>query len=217
MNRLLRLLVASSLVAGAGVALPALTGYAVAQAADGAATKVVRAANDTIGGLLRKQVAAGSDAEKKAAAAVTASVRDFLDIEELGQRAMVDSWGTMTAAQRTEFLGLLRSLIEANYVKGLRSNLDYTVAYVGEAAGPDGARVVKTTITSTRKGRPVTIKVDYVVRSSGPKQALRCYDVSTDGVSLVDNYRAQFRKIVAKDGVDGLIRRMKAKQAKAGL
>ena len=38
-------------------------------------------------------------------------------------------------------------------------------------------------------------------------------DVKTDGVGLVENYRTMFNKIIAKDGFDGLIAKMKKKQA----
>ncbi len=182
-----------------------------ALAADGRGTKVVRAANDTIAALLKQKAAPGSEAEKKAAANVTTSVRDFLDIGQLTERALVDHWAKLTAAQRTEFQGTLRGLIEDNYVKGLRANLDYQVTYLSEAPGDGGTIVVKTQITSKKKGRPVKISVDYVLLDQGGK--LRCFDVRTDGVGLVDNYRAQFNKIIAKDGFDGLLARMKKKRA----
>jgi len=50
-----------------------------------------------------------------------------------------------------------------------------------------------------------------VLESQGGK--LRCFDVKTDGVGLVENYRAQFNKIIGKDGVPGLIAKMKKKRA----
>lgn len=184
-----------------------------ARAADGPGTKVVRQANDTIAALLKQKAAPGSDAEKKAAAKVTTSVREFLDIGELTQRALVDHWAKLTEAQRTEFLDTLRGLIEDNYVKGLRANLEYQIAYLGEAPGDKGTIVVKTEITAKKKGRPVKIKVDYVLMQQGGK--LRCFDVRTDGIGLVDNYRAQFNKIIAKDGFDGLLAKMKKKRATA--
>ncbi len=186
----------------------------VAAAADGPGTKAVRAANQTIGALLRAKAKPGSDEEKRAAAAVTTAVRDFLDIDELGQRALGDHWKTLTTAQQTEYLALLRGLIEDSYVKGLRANLEYTVAYLGEAPGDGGAIVVKTTVTAKKKGRPVTIAVDYVVTATGKgkTKTLRCYDVRTDGIGLVENYRLQFAKIIKKDGIDGLIARMKKKR-----
>src|SRR5437879_384186 len=110
-----------------------------AAAPDGPATKAVRAANEPISGLLSQKVDPGSDAEKKLTAKVTTSVRDFLDVDLLGQRALVDHWKDIPAAKQKELLDTLRALIEDNYVKGLRSNLSYTVDYTGEAPQKDGS------------------------------------------------------------------------------
>ena len=41
----------------------------------------------------------------------------------------------------------------------------------------------------------------------------RGFDVSTDGVSMLNNYRSQLNRIIAKDGVPGLITKMKKKLA----
>jgi phospholipid transport system substrate-binding protein len=179
-------------------------------AKDGPGTAAVKKANATIAGLLKEKVAPGSPEEKKLAARVTTSVRELIDVDELGKRALADHWAKITAAQQTEFLRLLRALIEDNYVKGLRANLEYQVAYIGEEARGDGSTLVKTEITTKRRGRPLTIKIDYVLVSQGG--SLRAFDVVTDGVGLVDNYRAQFNKIIAKDGMDGLLAKMKKKQ-----
>jgi phospholipid transport system substrate-binding protein len=178
---------------------------------DGPGTKAVRSANDTINKLLAKDVAAGSAEEKELAGKVTESVRSFLDVDELGERALADHWSSLSDAQKTEYLSLLRGLIEDNYVKGLRANLEYKVVYKAESKQADGTRVVKTEIKTKRRGRAYTIKVDYVLEQDG--KAWRCFDVLTDGVGLVENYRAQFNKIIAKDGFDGLIAKMKKKRS----
>jgi phospholipid transport system substrate-binding protein len=180
----------------------------------GPGTQAVKAANDTIAGLLKQKVAAGSKEEKDLAAKVTTSVRSFLDIDQLGKRAMVDNWGKLSKAQQDEFLRLLRSLIEDNYVRGLRANLDYAVDYTGESTDKDGNVVVTTKINTKRRGRPYTIAVDYVLIKDGDK--LRAWDVKTDGVGLVENYRTMFDKIIDKDGFDGLIGKMKKKQGQPG-
>jgi phospholipid transport system substrate-binding protein len=175
----------------------------------GPGTAVVKNANEKISGLLKEKVTAGSKEEKDLAGKVAGSVRDFLDIDELGKRAMEDQWKKLTPAQQTEFLSTLRDLIEDNYVKGLRSNLDYSVDYTGESIA-DGSTVVTTQINTKRHNRPYKIEVDYVLKNIGDK--LRAYDVKTDGVGLVDNYREQFNKIIDKEGFTGLITRMKKKQ-----
>jgi phospholipid transport system substrate-binding protein len=196
--------------AGAGT-----TQSAAAQPAKaGPGTQAVKAANDTIAALLKQKVPAGSKEEKDLAAKVTTSVRSFLDIDQLGKRAMVDNWSKLSKAQQDEFLALLRALIEDNYVRGLRANLDYQVDYSGESTDKDGNVVVTTKINTKRKGRAYAIEVDYVLVKDGDK--LRAWDVKTDGVGLVDNYRTMFDKIIDKDGFDGLIGRMKKKQAASG-
>jgi phospholipid transport system substrate-binding protein len=177
----------------------------------GPGVTAVKQANETIAGLLKQKPAAGSKEEKELATKVTTSVRGFLDIEQLGKRAMVDNWSKLSKAQQDEFSKLLRELIEDNYVRGLRANLTYDVEYIGESTDKDNNVVVQTKIKTQRKGRPYTIAVDYVLVKEGDK--LRAFDVKTDGVGLVENYRTMFNKIMAKDGFDGLIAKMKKKQA----
>jgi phospholipid transport system substrate-binding protein len=182
-----------------------------ALAANGAGTTVVKQANDKISGLLKQKVATGSPEEKDLAAKVASSVRDFLDIDELGKRAMGDHWAKLKPEEQAEFISTLRSLIEDNYVRGLRSNLEYTVDYTGETSDHDGNPVVATMINTKRHNRPYKIEVDYVLKKDGDKW--KAWDVRTDGVGLVENYRQQFDKIMEKDGFSGLIAKMKKKQS----
>ena len=184
---------------------------APAPAKDGPGTASVRQANTTIANLLKQKVAPGSKEEKDLAGKVTTSVRNFIDIDQLGKRAMVDQWPKLSKAQQEQFLTLLRELIEDNYVRGLRANLDYKVTYTGESVDKPGNIVVTTKIDAQRKGRPFSVEVDYVLAREGDK--LRAFDIKTDGVGLVENYRTTFNKIVAKDGFDGLIAKMKKNQA----
>jgi phospholipid transport system substrate-binding protein len=187
---------------------------APAPAKDGPGTAVVKQVNTTISNLLKKKPPEGSKEEKELAKQVTESVRSFLDIDQLGKRAMVDQWPKLSKAQQAQFLTLLRELIEDSYIRGLRANLEYTVVYTGETADKDGNVVVSTKVNTQRKGRPYSIAIDYVLVKEAGK--LRAFDVKTDGVGLVENYRSTFNKIVEKDGFDGLIAKMKKKQAGPG-
>lgn len=206
---------ALSLSLTVSAAAPAFAEKAPAPAvAKGPGVTAVKQANESISSLLKQKAAPNSREEKELAGKVTTSVRDFLDIEQLGKRAMVDNWAKLSKPQQDEFSQLLRSLIEENYVKGLRANLAYQVEYVSESTDASGNTVVATKVKTQRHGRPFTIAVDYVLVKDGGK--LRAFDVRTDGVGLVENYRAMFNKIIAKDGFDGLIARMKKKQSASG-
>ena len=70
---------------------------------------------------------------------MTNKLSNFLDVDELGRRALKDHWSKLSDEQKKEFSKLLRELVEANYVKALRSQLEYEVAYVGETTEGLGA------------------------------------------------------------------------------
>src|SRR6266545_1269784 len=96
-----------------------------ALAADGPGTATVRKANATLTALLRRHPPAGSAEEQQLAHEVTASLQGFLDVEELGRRALTDHWATLAAAERAEFTKLLRELVQSSYLSALRSQLEY--------------------------------------------------------------------------------------------
>ncbi len=184
--------------------------------AKGTALAAVKAANVTIAAQLKQKTTPGSAEEAKMAAAVTETVRGFIDLDILATRAILEShWAEAKEAQRKEYLTVLRALLEDNYVRGMRSNLDFTVDYIGEVAAPKGnAVIVQTVIKAKRKGRPYSIKVDYTVEADAAR-GVYVVDIATDGVGLVANYRSQFIKIINKDGFDGLLAKMKKKLATA--
>ena len=181
-----------------------------ARAEDGPGITAVRKANDRVSALLKQKPEPGSDAEKRLAAEISSQLKDFLDVDELGQRALGDHFKSLKPAQRKEYLTLLRELVEGNYIKALRSNASYEVRYLEEDE-KDGLRRVKTELELQRNGRAETMSVDYVLQKQG--NSWRAFDLVTDGVGLVENYRAQFNKIIAKEGVDGLLQRMRKKKA----
>jgi phospholipid transport system substrate-binding protein len=189
-----------------------LAGTGTASAANPpTATEAIRSANSKVRELLSAHNEAGSDAARKAASRITHELRDLFDIGDLAKRALVDHWQEMTPAQRTTLVDTLRLIVERNYIAQLRSNLNYDIDYQGESQDGDDI-LVKTVIKAERSGRPVEIPVDYRLHPTAA--GYRVYDVVTDEVSILKNYRSQFNRIIGKEGVDGLIRRMKAKLEK---
>lgn len=205
-------LLASSL--GAGAMPSALgAGPAAAGAAEQApGTTRVREVNAALEALLRAKPAAGSAEEKRIAAEIEKTVDGFLDVAALGQSALTDHWEKLTPAQRKQFSELLSELVRSSYVRALRSNLDYEVEYRSEKREARGL-MVATEVSAQQGGRSQRISIDYVLKERDG--AFRAVDVITDGVGLVENYRAQFNKIISKEGFSGLLGRMR-KKADAG-
>ncbi len=139
-------------------------------------------------------------------ARLTAELGSLLDYQELSKRALSDHWAGLNDAQRSEFVALLSRLVERNYQKNLESTLDFKIRYTGEVDKPDGV-LVQTLARSKTNGREPEVAIDYTL---APKEgSWKVWDVTTDGVSLVGNYRTQFNRIIHKDGWDALITRMK--------
>lgn len=133
-------------------------------------------------------------------------VSELLDLEELSRQALRDHWDTRTPAQREEFVSLLRQLVQEQYERNLERTMNYTVTYDG--ADVRGQVVtVRTLASSASNRRAPAVSIDYQMMKVG--NTWRVFDISTDGVSLVRNYRTQFNRIIERDGWDALIARMR--------
>jgi phospholipid transport system substrate-binding protein len=175
------------------------------------ATEAMKDANTRLRALIAKQ-APDQPPTPELAKQITGELRDLFDIGLLTQRALVDHWDKMAPAQREELVTTLREIVEKNYLSQLRSNLEYKIDYGTEEKQGDSV-LVHTIIRGKKNGRPTKIKVDYKLVTVGDQW--RVYDVITEDVSILDNYRSQFNRIIAKEGVPGLLSRMKAKLDKA--
>jgi len=137
-------------------------------------------------------------------------VGGFLDFEELAQRALNRHWDKLTPAKRTEFVRTLRELVERNYVKQLYGRPDYRLKLEEEEIQGDQA-TVRGSLLAKSRGKKVTMALEYKLLRKGNRWVV--YDVVTDDLSLLENYRADFNKIIAKESFDALLAKMKKKLA----
>ncbi len=137
---------------------------------------------------------------------ISTMVSELLDLEELSRLALRDHWDSRTPEQRAEFVSLLQRLVQGQYENNLERTLNYNVVYDG--ADVRGEVVTVRTLASSRSNRRApAVSIDYKMRKEGNRW--RVFDILTDGVSLVRNYRTQFNRIIERDGWDALITRMR--------
>jgi phospholipid transport system substrate-binding protein len=180
-------------------------GSAAEAQATGPATRYLRQRNDDVLRILRRDATTDS-ARTQRSQEVTRILSDLLDYEELSRRALGPHWDQHTEAERREFVDLLRQLVERNYESNLEHLLEFEVSYTGETTGSEGA-VVRTEARSRAERRQPPVEITYTLHLQGT--AWRVFDVVTDGVSLVRNYRNQFNRIITENGWPELIRRMR--------
>jgi phospholipid transport system substrate-binding protein len=136
-------------------------------------------------------------------------VEKFVDFGELSKRALGDTWGKLSAAQRKEFSSTMEGLLRASYAQKALGQGKAQVQYGKETVQGNEA-TVDTTVNVNRDKFPVEYKL---YRTAGGKGEWRIYDVITDDVSLLETYQGQFRKLMADKGFDGLLSTLKAKRA----
>jgi phospholipid transport system substrate-binding protein len=168
----------------------------------------LKAKNGEVDRLLHNKVEKGSPEEAKQKTDIKAMAAGLLDYEELAKRSLVGHWDKLTTAQRTEFVTTFRDLIERNYVKQLRSNLDYQVQYKNEQVEGDEATVL-TIVKVKSAGKNTEAEILYKMHKVGPEW--RVWDIVTDDVSTVRNYKTQFNKIITEQSYDALLKKMKTK------
>ena len=123
-------------------------------------------------------------------------------------QATWSSVATSEADARAEFEALLTRLIRENYLKRIRTDKKYDLAYVGEEQKPRGTHVI-TNVSLSRDGKPEVVEVVYVMHQVGG--TWKTEDIITDGVSLAKNYKFEFNKILKDKGINELIARLEAK------
>lgn len=135
----------------------------------------------------------------------------ILDYDALAQDSLADEWARRTPEERAEFQRLLTGLVRDAYRKNLKRTLGYDVEYRGETKVATGT-LVQTVAKNKGKVREEPVSIDYVLHQVGGQWRIR--DIVTDGSSLVQNYKNQFRRILKKQGFPELIKKMKTKLEK---
>lgn len=149
----------------------------------------------------------GKAAERRKALRTAISQR--FDFEEMAKRSLALNWQQRTAQERAEFVRLYTDLLERSYMKRIEGYNNEKVVYIDEKI--DGTyAVVRTKIVTKRN---VEIPIDYRMLAKGKKWEV--YDVVIEGVSLVNNYRNNFAKIIRTSSYQELVKKMKSKQAEA--
>jgi phospholipid transport system substrate-binding protein len=184
---------------------------ALALASTGAAggpMATIKQKNGEVDKLLRQKVEKGTPAESKQKDEIKQLAASLLDYEELAKKSLAQHWDKLTPDQRKDFVTTFRELIERNYVKQLRSNLDYQVQYKNEEVDGDQA-TVGTVVKVNSAGKKTDAEIVYKMKKNA--DGWHVWDVITDEVSLARNYRTQFNKIITEQSYDALIKKMKSK------
>jgi len=149
----------------------------------------------------------GPQHEDRRIADIKRVIAESFNFGVMAQNSLGREWDRLTPAQRKDFTEVLQDLFQDSYSKLVLNFLKReNIRYGAETVDGDNA-LVKTVIERLAREQ---IPVDYrLLRGVGRWDIS---DVVIDGVSIVENYRSQFTKIIRTLSYDALIRKMKIKR-----
>ena len=143
-------------------------------------------------------------------ATIGAEIDHVFDFKELSRRTLGKQWKKMSAGQRTEFVELFKELLQGVYADRLLAYSDQKVIFDKEIILKKGRAEVQSYL-QTSDGK----KIPLFYRLTDKSGSWKVYDVIIEGVSMVKNYRTQFRQILAKDSPDKLLEILRDKVKKS--
>ncbi|MGH7356450.1 MAG: ABC transporter substrate-binding protein [Candidatus Rokuibacteriota bacterium] len=136
-------------------------------------------------------------------------VAEVSDVAGSATTALEQAWDLRSPSERVEFVTLFTGLIERAYITGLAGrgsvNTGVQIVYRSEFIEGDAA-LVQTAFRARRGG---DIVVEYRMTNTGGRWRVR--DLVVDGVSTIENYRAQFRRILGRTTYEDLVGQIRAK------
>jgi phospholipid transport system substrate-binding protein len=136
-------------------------------------------------------------------------VTDIADVRGAAAAVLEREWDARTPAERDEFTRLFSELLERGLVARLAGAVSpvngLVMSWRGETRVGDEARVM--TIVESRDGRK--INVEYRMSERRGRWLVR--DVVVDGVSTIENYRSQFKRLLRTGSYATLVAQLRAK------
>ena len=125
------------------------------------------------------------------------------DFSEMTKRSLGPHWKSLDQVQQREFIDAFTHRLLVSYGKTVRATGKEKIEFMREVRDGKEARVETMLIS----GNGEQSSIDYRLHDVDGQWMV--YDVVIDKVGMVNNYRSQFERVIAKSSVLELLRKMK--------
>ncbi|HKA31997.1 MAG TPA: ABC transporter substrate-binding protein [Candidatus Binatia bacterium] len=169
----------------------------------GPPTQQVRSTVESVyTGLLNSRQESEAKRKKHAAAIKQAIARRF-DFAEMAKRALGPYWERRSARERSDYVKIFTDVAADAYVDQIEPFAGERILYLRESRDGDFAEVD----TKALGIKGDELDVNYKLRSRGGEW--KVYDLVIENVSVVNNYRAQFARIMNRGSFDDLLEKLR--------
>jgi len=127
------------------------------------------------------------------------------DFTEMAKRALGANWRRRTAQEQEEFVRLFTDVLERAYAGIIESYTDEKIVYVSERIDGNYADVASKIMTAKGEEYSINYKAHLV------SNEWKVYDVVAENISLVNNYRSQFNRVISHSSYEDLVGRLRTK------
>ena len=143
--------------------------------------------------------------KREALALAEERILPHVDFAEATRLAATAAWTRATPGQQVQMVSAFRAMLVRTYSESID-------AYRGQTMRVRSAKTIlrpSEAVVQSEYVRPgeAPVGVEYAMRKSAGEWKI--YDITVDGVSLVQTYRPVFDHVTRTEGVDGLVRRLK--------
>jgi phospholipid transport system substrate-binding protein len=133
-------------------------------------------------------------------------INEIFDYQELSRRTLGRDWRKFNPQQQKEFTELFSKLLENVYADRILAYTHEKIDF-GRETQLEKSRVEVESYIITTDNK----KVPLFYRLTLEDGKWRVYDVVIEGVSMIKNYRGQFRQILSKESPDDLLKTLREK------
>jgi phospholipid transport system substrate-binding protein len=133
----------------------------------------------------------------------------MFDYVALSRLTLGRSWRDFNKEQQKEFVSLYRAILKKAYMDKILAYTDEKVVFDKDMMLAENKAEVQTRIITKSADIPISYRV-YLKDGQW-----RVYDVIVEGISLVQNYRTQFREILANNPPEEVLKILRQKTGEA--
>jgi phospholipid transport system substrate-binding protein len=191
---------------GAFLLLPLLLlGFATPGAA-GELTDQMKQTTDKVLSILNDSALQGSAKAEEREGLIRKTLDERFDWTEMASRSLSRYWAQRTDEEKKEFVPLYADLVKRTYVHKVVEGYSGEKVVYGEENIAKNYGTLKVKIVTKKN---TDIPVEDRLRKEGDNWLI--YDVAIEGVSVVNNYRAQFDSIMSKVSYANLVKMLRDK------
>jgi len=189
------------------LALALISHMGAALALAGEPLELVKSAGERVIAVLKDPKLKAPDKKKERVGRLKEIINPIFDYDEMARRTLGAHWRRRTPAEQQEFLNLFRAFLETVYTEKVDLYDGERAVFGRETIDQDYAEVESKVTNVKGEESPVI----YRLKRTGGKW--KVYDAVVENISIVNNYRSQFDRVLNKSSFEELKKLLREKAA----